>query len=104
MTFVFHENDCLMFYPILHILTLAFADNAFASDDIESAQDIYKLTIPGFKESVHLKWKDEWMPRPIFRRAYSTVDGPTTSIVKALPYASYMKTQAKILRAFSSNS
>ena len=29
------------------------------------------------------------MPRPIFRRACSTVNGPVTSLIKALPYASY---------------
>ena len=89
MTFVFYENDYLMFCPVLYMLALAFADNAFASDDIKSAQDIHKLIVPEFKESIYLKWKDEWMSRPIFRRACSTVDGPVTSMVKALPYASY---------------
>lgn len=29
------------------------------------------------------------MPRPVFRRACFTVNGPVTSEVKALPYASY---------------
>ncbi len=89
MTFVFYEHDCLMFCPVLHMLALAFADNAFASDEIQSAQDIYNLTIPDFKESIHLKWKSEWMCRPIFRRACSTIDGPVTSLIKALPHASY---------------
>lgn len=59
MTFVFYENDYLIFCPVLHMLALAFADNAFASDDIKFAQDIYKLIVPEFKESIHLKWKDE---------------------------------------------
>ena len=85
-----------MFCPVLHMLALAFADNAFASDDIKSAEDIYKLTVPEFKESIHLKWKDEWMSRPIFRRACSTVNGPVTSMVKALPYASYASHLSKI--------
>ena len=43
-----------MFCPILHILSLAFADNAFDSDDIQSVQDIYNHTIPDFKECAHL--------------------------------------------------
>ena len=71
------------------MLSLAFADNAFDSDDIQSAQDIYDHRIPEFKESTLFRWKEEWMLRPIFRRACITVDGLTTSSVKAIPYASY---------------
>ena len=29
------------------------------------------------------------MLRPVFRRACSTISGPVTSLVKALPYSSY---------------
>ena len=71
------------------MLSLAFADNAFASHDIQTLQDIYSLNIPEFKESLHLRWKDEWMPRPIFRRACRAASGLVTSLVKALPYRSY---------------
>lgn len=78
-----------MFCPVLHMLGLAFADNAFDSDEIKSLQDIYSHKIPDFKESTKLKWKDEWMLRPIFRRACSTPGGLTTSLVKALPYTSF---------------
>ncbi len=71
------------------MLSLAFADNAFDSDDIQNAHDIYSLSIPECKESLQFKWKDEWMSRPVFRRACSTVDGLVTSDGKALPYRSY---------------
>ena len=54
-----------MFCPFLHMLSLTFADNAFDSDDTQSVQDIYNHTIPDFKESTHLRWKDEWMLRPV---------------------------------------
>lgn len=89
VTFVFYEHHCLMFCPILYMLSLAFADNAFDFDDIQNAQDTYNLNIPKCKESLQFKWKDEWMSRPIFRRACSTVDGLVTSDVKVLPYRSY---------------
>lgn len=89
VTFVFYEHDFLLFCSILHMLSLAFTDHAFDSDDIESIQDIYNHKIPAFKESTTLRWKDEWIPRPIFRRACSTTSGLVTSSVKALPYASY---------------
>lgn len=52
--FVFYEHDCLMFCPILHMLALAFADNAFNSDNIKCAQDIYNITILDFKNSLQL--------------------------------------------------
>lgn len=71
------------------MLSLAFADNAFDSECIQSAQDIYNHTIPDFKESTLIRWKDEWILRPIFRRACSTTSGTVTSLVKALPYKSY---------------
>lgn len=41
VTFVFYEHDGLVFCPVLHMLNLAFADNAFGSECIQSAQDIY---------------------------------------------------------------
>ena len=89
VTFVFYEHECLMFCAVLHMLSLAFADDAFNSDDIRSVQDIYSHIVPDFKESILLRWKDEWMPRPIFRRACCMPGGLVTSSVKALPYRSY---------------
>lgn len=72
------------------MLSLAFADEAFDLDDIRSVQDIYSHIVPDFKESTLLRWKDEWMPRPIFRRACCMPGGLVTLSVKALPYRSYV--------------
>ena len=69
--------------------SLAFADNAFDSDDIQCAQDNYNHRIPDFKESTLLKWKDEWMLRPLFRRACSMTGLLVTSSAKALPYGPF---------------
>ncbi|KAL6712955.1 hypothetical protein ACLMJK_009510 [Lecanora helva] len=88
VTFVFYEHDCLLFCPVLNMLGLAFADNAFECDVIQGIQDIYEHKIPDFKESTQLKWKDDWLPRPIFRRACSTTSETTTSLIKPLRYES----------------
>ena len=83
-------DSCLLrTCPVLHTLGLAFSDGAFDSDDIRSLQNIYDYKIPDFKESTLLKWKKEWIPRPIFRRACTTTNGLITSSIKVLSYQSF---------------
>lgn len=96
VTFVFYEHDCLIFCPILHFLSLAFADTAFDSECIQCVEDIYRHTIPEFKESTLLKWKESWLTRPVFRRARVAGSGLATSATKALPYNSFVS-QTKAL-------
>ena len=77
--FLLHErDDQLAFCPILPILALAFADNAFKV--IPKPEHLYKLTVPTEKGCVKLNWKEEWRARPIFRRVKNDDISPT------LPY------------------
>ena len=46
-----------MFCPIMSLLALAFADNAFKEMGIEKPEDLFSLEIPHFKESLAIQWK-----------------------------------------------
>ena len=69
MTYVLYERrDNPMFCPIMNLLALAFADNAFKELGIEKPEDLFSLEIPHFKESLSIQWKSECLETPIFRR------------------------------------
>jgi hypothetical protein len=54
--FVFHErDDNLAICPILHVLALAFADDAFESEWINCPKDLCTFQIPSHLQSLPLR-------------------------------------------------
>jgi hypothetical protein len=72
-----------------HILSLAFADDAFEAPSLRSAHDVYRMKVPTYKNSIQLRWKEEMAKVPIFRQATRTVDGLRTSSTRALRYSTF---------------
>ena len=84
---MFHErDDNLAFCPILHVLALAFADDAFESEWINCPEDLSTFQIPSHLQSLPLRWKDSKLETPIFRRAVFEGGRIITSPTKALQY------------------
>ena len=81
--FGFCEEDMLLYDPPIPIMALAFADDAFVSE-CKTPEDIYKLVVPANPDCLRLRWKEEWLKRPVFRDV-EVVDGivrisPTKSL------------------------
>ncbi|KAL9049391.1 MAG: hypothetical protein Q9162_007245 [Coniocarpon cinnabarinum] len=89
--FLFHEReDNLTMCPILHMLALALADEAFEAG-IRSVEDIYRLRVTGGRNSLELRWKESMLDVPVFRRLVSSKEGITTSSTRALTYNVFNK-------------
>ncbi|KAH6883990.1 hypothetical protein B0T10DRAFT_580175 [Thelonectria olida] len=88
--FGFHEEDTLLHDPVLHMLSLAFADGAFLNE-FSSPEQIYEMVVPAHTDRLKIPWKEEWRGRPIFR----DVDGLKVSLEKALKYC---KTRGDLIR------
>ena len=84
--FAFHEEDVLLHCPLLYLMALAFADNAF-ENGFSSPESIYKLVVGAKTDRVRLLWKNEWCERPIFRDVQHTRKGDRIANDKALQYA-----------------
>ena len=57
-----------MFCPIMSLLALAFADNAFKEEGIQCPVDLYTIEIPHFKETLGIQWKPKLLETPVFRQ------------------------------------
>jgi Protein of unknown function (DUF3435) len=85
---MFHEwDDNLAFCPILHVLGLAFTDDAFASEWINCPEDLQTFRVPSHLQSLPLHWKESMLEIPVFRCAVSKGGQVITSPTKALQYA-----------------
>jgi hypothetical protein len=68
---------------------LALADDAFMARGIQSAADIFRIEVPGHRNSLQLKWKPEVLNVPIFRRATHTAQSLAISPGKTLAYDTF---------------
>lgn len=84
--FAFHEDDMLIYDPLIPIMALAFADNAFVNEP-NDPEDIYKLVVPANSDRLRLHWKEEWRKRPIFRDVEPSPSGIRVALEKALQYS-----------------
>jgi hypothetical protein len=50
-------------------------------DGIKRPEDLYSLNIPNFKETLKIRWKEEMMETPVFRRQQGDQICPTTPLV-----------------------
>ncbi|KAI6777633.1 uncharacterized protein J7T54_002767 [Emericellopsis cladophorae] len=80
--FFFIAIKRLIFCPILAIISLALDDEAFDAPSLTTAERVFRIKSRGPVQCTHLRWKQKWLERPIFRG----FDGSSTSEEKALPY------------------
>ena len=64
------------------IISLALCDSAFHAPSLTSAERIFQVRNRGPVKCTPLRWKKEWLKRPIFRRS----EGSDVSIDEALQY------------------
>ncbi|PGH23708.1 hypothetical protein AJ80_02314 [Polytolypa hystricis UAMH7299] len=89
-TYIFHEqHDNLALCPISHFLALALADQAFEAQGINSSEDVFRIAVPSYRNSLQLRWKSEMLDVPVFRRAVHTAQGMRISCNGALPYDAF---------------
>ena len=70
--------------PVLLLLSLAFADQAFKATSLKSPKDItHLLSVPLQAQSLQIEWKDSMLNVPIFR---SIAKSHGIDPIKALPY------------------
>lgn len=84
--FAFYEGDNLVCCPVLFMISLALADNAFESK-FTSLADIYNLIVPPTTDRIRLKWDKEWLQRPVFRDVVPS--GTRISETQAINYRKY---------------
>ncbi|RYO82759.1 hypothetical protein DL764_009563 [Monosporascus ibericus] len=83
--FAFREDDMLLYDPLILIMALSFADNAFLNE-FKNSEEIYKLIVPPNSDRIRLRWKGEWLKRPIFRDVELSDGMVQVSLTKALQY------------------
>jgi Protein of unknown function (DUF3435) len=84
-TYIFHErDDNLTLYPISHFRALALADDAFDSSQIQFKQDVCRINVPEYRNSLQIKWKPRMLDVPVFRRKDHSQLGTCISSDRAL--------------------
>ena len=64
------------------IISLALCDGAFDAPSLTSAERIFQVRNRGPVKCTPLRWKKEWLKRPIFRRS----EGSDVLLDEALQY------------------
>ncbi|QSS59407.1 hypothetical protein I7I51_08842 [Histoplasma capsulatum] len=86
---VMERDDNLALCAISHFLALALADRAFEAQGIDSPEDILRIEVPPYRNSLQLRWRSEMLDIPIVRRTYHTAHGVRISPDRALPYDAF---------------
>lgn len=80
--FYFTPTRRLIFCLISVIISLAVDDQAFAATSLTTPRSIFEVRNTGPVKYTPLRWKEEWLKKPIMRR----VDGCVTSKEEPVPY------------------
>ena len=80
-----HEDYQLAYYPLAHITSLAFADDAFENSRL-TPELLYKLRVPGRLHVLPLRFKKSMSNTPIFRSTAKTVSGVHTHPTRTISY------------------
>lgn len=72
----------MIFCPITVIVSLALCDGAFDAPSLTTARRVFETKNRGLVSCTPLRWKQEWLKRPVFRRFESSL----LSKDEALPY------------------
>lgn len=86
-TYIFHErDDNLALCPISHFLALALADHAFDAQGISCAENIFRITVLSYRNSLQMRWKPEMLDISVFHCVIHTAQGVRISSDRALSY------------------
>lgn len=85
--FFFTTTRRLIFCLITVIISLALHDGAFDAPSLASARLIFQAKVRGPVKYTPIRWKKEWLKRPIFRR----YNGPILSENEPLQYQKKLK-------------
>jgi Protein of unknown function (DUF3435) len=69
-----HWDYMLQYCPILHIVAMAFRDDAFENERL-TPDIIWQLRVPRRLPSLPLRWKQDKLKLPILRRMKQTPNG-----------------------------
>jgi hypothetical protein len=81
--FFFTPTRRLMFCLVTVIISIAVHDGAFDALNLTTVKSVFGVKNSGPVRCTPLRWKKEWLKRPVFRR----FDGPEISEEKALQYS-----------------
>lgn len=87
--FFFTEVEDLIFCPITHLVSLALADGASKAPSLTTPERVFEHKVRGPVMCTPLRWKQEKLKTPIFRRDELATDGYITSSGTALPYSQF---------------
>ena len=87
--FFFTEVDDSIFCPITHLVSLALADGAFEAPSLQTPKQVFELKVWGPVSCTPLRWKQEKLATPIFRRDNDD----------ALPYSQFQEYLNRLGRA-----
>ena len=80
-----HEDYQLAYYPIAHITSLVFADDAFESSRL-TPELLHKLRVPSRLHALPLRFKKDMWNTPIFRSTVQTVSAIHTHPTRPMLY------------------
>jgi hypothetical protein len=72
-----------MFCLVTIIISIAVHDGAFDARNLTTVKSVFEVKNSGPVRCTQLRWKREWLKRPVFRR----FDGAEISEEKALQYS-----------------
>jgi hypothetical protein len=75
-------DPCLVLSPQVYFLGKAFANHAF--DEINSPEQLYRLTVHPRCNQQRLPWKESMLDTPVFRRSVAGLHGVEISPSEAL--------------------
>jgi hypothetical protein len=87
--FFFTEVEDPIFCPITHLVLLALADGAFEAPSLTAPERVFEHGVWGPVMCTPLRWKQEKLKTPIFRRDELGTDGCITSLETTLPYSQF---------------
>jgi Protein of unknown function (DUF3435) len=76
---IYEKTDTLLVNPVLFVLAIALASNAFR--DYSTLEEILAIEPPAGEDLFHVEWKDDILDVPFFQTV--TSQGPTGEIQKS---------------------
>ncbi|TVY90451.1 hypothetical protein LAWI1_G007273 [Lachnellula willkommii] len=97
--FFFTEVDDPIFCSITHLVSLALADDAFEAPSLTTPKRVFKHKVWGPVLCTPLRWKQEKLKTPIFRRDEHIMNEAIPSLEMALPYSQFRDCLNRLARA-----
>lgn len=81
-----HEDNDPIFCPVLQFLALAFADQAFTTDNLRSAKQLQNAQVQPSLNCQIFQWKESILDIPVFCQPVQIAEGVRTSLDCAWQY------------------